>query len=157
MQYRDENEQLHIRPLQDINARWTMGRLSLGFRKLLKPRESAKWLHGPPNINALVDIPNAITILRSLLESIAQAILELTEAFDADQVCELLHDLGSRATVFRTLSLLEEANLIRVISPDYSPTLYLPGTGDQGRCVLTSPALVGGNTTAHCSVLRIQS
>jgi len=40
MQYQDENGQLHIRPLQDINARWTMGRLSRGFRKLLQSRES---------------------------------------------------------------------------------------------------------------------
>lgn len=46
MQYQDENGQLHVRPLQDINARYTMGRLSLGFRKLLQPVEYAEWLHG---------------------------------------------------------------------------------------------------------------
>ncbi|MDB5343776.1 MAG: hypothetical protein JWP89_2153 [Schlesneria sp.] len=169
MQFRDENEQLHIRSLQDINARWTMGRLSLGFRKLLKPRESAKWMHGPPNINAPVDIPNAITILRSLLESkgmrltperelVVQAVFEKNEVIDADQLAEELHQVRvSRSTFYRTLSLLEEANLIRAVSPDYGPALYLPGTGDQGRCVRTSPALIGGRSAAHCSLLRIQS
>lgn len=168
MQFRDENGQIHVRALQDINARWTMGRLSLGFRRLLKPSESAKWMHGPPSINAPMAIPNAIMILRRLLESkgmrltperdgVARAILELTEAFDTDRVCELLQDHGSRAIVYHTLSLLVEANLIRVVSPDYGPTLYLSGAGDQGRCVPTSPAVVGGRSTAHSSVFLIQS
>ena len=36
-----------LRPLQDINARWTMGRLSLGFRSRLAPNEAGAWLHLP--------------------------------------------------------------------------------------------------------------
>jgi hypothetical protein len=32
----------------DINARWTMGRLSLGWRKHLRPGESGLWWHVKP-------------------------------------------------------------------------------------------------------------
>lgn len=35
-----------VRPLQDINARFTMGRLALGFRRFLHSGESAEWQHG---------------------------------------------------------------------------------------------------------------
>jgi hypothetical protein len=40
MKYRDSRGQVRIRPLQDINARWTMGRLALGWRDLLAPGET---------------------------------------------------------------------------------------------------------------------
>ena len=47
MRYRDANGRQRVRPLQDINARWTMGRLSLGWRRLCQSGESGCWLHGP--------------------------------------------------------------------------------------------------------------
>lgn len=43
MIYRDERGLPQVRPLQDLNARWTMGRLSLGWRRLLNPGEQACW------------------------------------------------------------------------------------------------------------------
>ena len=43
--YRDQQGQSRVRPLQDINARYTMGRLSLGFRRVLNPGEIGTWLH----------------------------------------------------------------------------------------------------------------
>ena len=46
MQYRDRDGAICLRPLQDINARWTMGRLSLGLARLLAPGETGIWSHG---------------------------------------------------------------------------------------------------------------
>ena len=45
VQYRLPNNEIGIRPIQDINARHTMGLLSLGFRRLLGENEVASWLH----------------------------------------------------------------------------------------------------------------
>lgn len=45
MWYRGEDCQPRLRPIQDLNARWTMGRLSLGFRRLLRPGEAGIWWH----------------------------------------------------------------------------------------------------------------
>lgn len=47
MQYRDARGELQCRPIQDINARYTMGRLALGFARFLKPEQVASWLHFP--------------------------------------------------------------------------------------------------------------
>lgn len=48
VRYRDSSREIRLRPLQDVNARFTMGRLSLGLRRLLNPGESASWLHVRP-------------------------------------------------------------------------------------------------------------
>lgn len=45
MQYRDPSGKTLLRPLQDINARRTMGRLTLGWRRLLGTGECGSWLH----------------------------------------------------------------------------------------------------------------
>ncbi|MFO1019608.1 MAG: hypothetical protein U0903_02730 [Planctomycetales bacterium] len=46
MRYKTLDDEIHIRPLQDLNVRFTMGRLALGWRRLLEPDESAMWSHG---------------------------------------------------------------------------------------------------------------
>jgi hypothetical protein len=44
LSYRDASGRACFRPIQDINARYTMGRIALGFRRLLNPGETASWL-----------------------------------------------------------------------------------------------------------------
>ncbi len=44
--YEDSAGYTFARPLQDINARYTMGRLALGFRRLLRLSERGVWQHG---------------------------------------------------------------------------------------------------------------
>ncbi len=45
IQYRTPEGVLRWRPLQDINARLTMGRVALGLRRLVYAGERADWLH----------------------------------------------------------------------------------------------------------------
>ncbi len=44
--YGDSAGNVITRPLQDVNARFTMGRLALGFRRLLRDGERGVWRHG---------------------------------------------------------------------------------------------------------------
>jgi hypothetical protein len=45
VRYRDIDGGTSLRPIQDVNGRYTMGRLSLGFRRLLNAGECGSWLH----------------------------------------------------------------------------------------------------------------
>lgn len=45
MKYQSSDGEIRWRPLQDINARLTMGRLALGLRRFVRPAEHATWLH----------------------------------------------------------------------------------------------------------------
>ena len=48
MRYRTAEGEIRWRPLQDINARLTMGRLALGLRRIVPESQHASWLHLRP-------------------------------------------------------------------------------------------------------------
>lgn len=70
MIYRDVDGTIRVRPLQDINARWTMGRLSLGWQRLLEPREEGCWIHG--SVNELTQL-SQFDVARTVTTSPKQA------------------------------------------------------------------------------------
>jgi hypothetical protein len=45
MRYRTAEGEVRWRPLQDINARFTMGRLALGIQRIVPESQHASWLH----------------------------------------------------------------------------------------------------------------
>ncbi|HUG19308.1 MAG TPA: hypothetical protein VMM56_10045 [Planctomycetaceae bacterium] len=47
MRYRDGDE-IKLRPVQDINARWTMGRIAWEWKRLLSSDQKATWFQGQP-------------------------------------------------------------------------------------------------------------
>jgi hypothetical protein len=47
LRYRLPDGTIGLRPLQDINARWTMGRLALGWRRRFPQAKFGFWWHGP--------------------------------------------------------------------------------------------------------------
>lgn len=43
MKFRDADGKIRVRPIQDINARWTMGRLAIEYAKRFPPKEPILW------------------------------------------------------------------------------------------------------------------
>jgi len=66
MQYRASTGELGWRPLQDINARWTMGRVALGWQRVLGPDTGANWLHFRRPVAPVVDDPRLADVLGEL-------------------------------------------------------------------------------------------
>lgn len=64
--YEDSTGHALARPLQDINARYTMGRLALGFRRLLRPDERGVWQHGRRD-NSTGDVAREIELTPPLI------------------------------------------------------------------------------------------
>ncbi|MBC8115287.1 MAG: transcriptional repressor, partial [Candidatus Saccharimonas sp.] len=164
MRYRAADGLVRWRPLQDINARWTMGRLSLGWRRLLQPREAGCWrlgLHGRSG--------DAIEVFREFLvakgmrltperERVAQAVLQSQSRFDAEEFLARSDQSQeewrvSRSTVYRTLGLLEEAGLVRKTLVTFPPETYevFLISNETKRTIRTSPETVGGRAAHHQS------
>ena len=170
MMYRDSHQQVHVRPLQDINARWTMGRLGLGFRRLLKKSDFAVWLHGAPDslsaaewnetlriTNDLLDLnspsrlrkPDRISMLRSVLHAQAAALNRISDPAPG-QTSQLEH----RAKLFQTLAKHAETLLAfqwnRIDDSRFAEQLLVVS-----RPIRSSPRMIGGKPCAHQSLLWI--
>ena len=65
MQYRDAGGQFRFRALQDLNGRYTMGRLALGFQRFLAAGEVASWLHFPWKESYGIDFSNWLRCVTS--------------------------------------------------------------------------------------------
>jgi hypothetical protein len=64
MQYLDEAGHVRLRPLQDLNARYTMGRLALGFRRILRPGWNGSWIHFGERHLAAGELKSSLSHLR---------------------------------------------------------------------------------------------
>jgi hypothetical protein len=85
MWYRDADDSLKLRAIQDVNARWTMGRLCLGHRRLLRPGDRGRWLFGAAvaENDAAAEVPGR-RIIRTSPEQIAGAPVRLRTAVVID-------------------------------------------------------------------------
>lgn len=57
------------RPLQDLNARYTMGRLALGWRRLLPEGSSADWLHDQRRVDEVLAIDANANVIQTTTRS----------------------------------------------------------------------------------------
>lgn len=165
MQFQDENGQRHVRPLQDINARYTMGRLSLGFRKLLNKYVAAEWLHGSSNLVVKSRVRRTIFLLRMMasnqqltlpagFENVVERLHHAEGVVDDNLLIDLLHADSEESTVRLVVALLEEIGLLRIVSEVAGHKLY--SIPDVHRWISTSPEIVGEQQSLHCSKLWIQ-
>jgi hypothetical protein len=107
MRYRTRDGAERIRPLQDINARYTMGRLSLGFRRLLKPGEQGVWLHllrpkepaGDRYADAQAGLPPSARVIKTSPDEIGGRPCGLVTILVLAQRTEALHLAGVRDCV----------------------------------------------------------
>lgn len=69
MQYRSAEGQVKCRPLQDLNARYTMGRMALGLRRFVPAGYNADWLHDPRLVASEIEAHPAATVLQTTARS----------------------------------------------------------------------------------------
>jgi len=69
MLFRNLEGELCLRPLQDLNARWTMGRIALGWRRLLQPAERAFWSHLPNSPPVFLSLTRRLSLAPPFLGS----------------------------------------------------------------------------------------
>lgn len=164
MRYRAADGLMRWRPLQDINARWTMGRLSLGLQRLLQRNEAGCWRHGSHGRSG-----DAIEMFREFLatkgmqltserERVAQAVLQSQSRFDAEEFLARSDQSQekprvSRSTVYRTLDLLEKAGLVRKATVTFPPETYevFLINNEATQTIRISPEAVGGVAAHHQS------
>jgi hypothetical protein len=69
MFYRDVQQQVRVRPLQDVNARWSMGRMAWEWGKQLTPGQLGLWMHQSVQPATSVDkrVPKIELLIEQLL------------------------------------------------------------------------------------------
>ncbi len=93
MRYKSADGMLRYRPLQDINARWTMGRISLGWRRLLKHGQSGCWLHGP-QLSSEIDVSIAVKTASMLMKDFDNEKLVDAYTEEVDPMLRLMDEIG---------------------------------------------------------------
>ncbi|MDB5335695.1 MAG: hypothetical protein JWN70_1314 [Planctomycetaceae bacterium] len=69
MQYRTPDGQVRCRPLQDLNARYTMGRMALGLKRFVPGGCEADWLHDPRLVASEIDTHAQAKVLQTTARS----------------------------------------------------------------------------------------
>lgn len=69
MQYRTTDGVVRCRPLQDLNARYTMGRMALGLRRFVADGYAADWLHEPRLVASELESTPGATVLQTTARS----------------------------------------------------------------------------------------
>lgn len=160
------------RLFQDINARWTMGRLSLGFRRRLELQHRVGyWRHGSRK-KMSVPLHQAFSLHRERFKKflrlgnqnftkelwdVFHVVCTRDEPFSFAQIADefLFRPEGqniSRDSVFRSILLMYQAGLVyeKYDADGWETGEYALIAAEQWP---TSPAVVGGLPTEHASVL----
>lgn len=69
MSFRTAEGERRLRPLQDLNARFTMGRLALGLERILPTGWCASWLHAPRRAAAFAPTQRAALLSSGAAQS----------------------------------------------------------------------------------------
>lgn len=139
MVYAAPDGNLCLRPIQDINARWTMGRVALELYRRLNLTSDVRWLHVPTDA------------LCRLIGLDSTRDLETFHARHSLDISDLIHagsDDGKR--------LRKEPSHNATDSVEPGPSLEWIGQLNRGsRCLLTSPVWINNRLPVRASVLCI--
>lgn len=113
MQFLDARGTLQCRPIQDVNARYTMGRLALGFSRFLQPDQVASWYHFPWKESYGIPFSNWLRCMSEQVTSETELIATSPDQING-QTLPLVNVLLKANTVDQLCQ--TEADLMRAVS-----------------------------------------